>query len=262
MKRSDFLNVFNEKALRPLLAAGKKKIDEALESAQTEQLTDALEDAFEQIKNGSDLSAQIDPAKIEQAIDAVKAQLQKPTVALVLAHGIKQLAKRSSPESLEAAIAAAMPNGGFEAQLVAQLILSQLENVKNTNANDLATQISKIAASLPSDLLAQQLGAQLQAAAQKQTQQVPGLDQLPDAQVIADATKDVIKALSDTLDNASKTGSFADTVNVLKQFGANADAILKRALGQDFGQDNQPPSADDITPKPPRKKGPGKKWDL
>jgi len=254
-KMKKLLDLFNEHALRPILAAGKEKVDQAFDGMSSSLLADTIKDAYEQIANPTaGLSAQLNPVKIVQAVETVKAQLQKPTVSLLLAHGLKQLVNTSSKESLESALFSALPNSGIEAQLIAQIVIAQLDNLKNTSADELAAQIQNVAANLPTQDVAEQINSLIQAAPKLiMPRETPDLlSQLPEPQVIVDAAKEVGKALSDTLDNASKGASFDETISALKQFLPNAQEIFTRLSGQD----NKPKKA------PEKKKGNGKNWDL
>jgi len=254
-----FLDLFNEQVLRPILASNKEKLAQAFDIPNS-AIAHLIKDAYAQIANATpvnNLNAQIDPAKIEQSVDALKAQLQKPAVSLILAQGIKELVKRNSTESLESAIFSALPNADLESQLVAQIIIAQLENVKTSSVQDVAAQIRTLATKLPSAFVAEQINTQLQDAASQNASKLtaPDLSQLPDADAVADVTKDVGNAISNALDNASKGASFDETLKALKQLPADVNAILARLKGQN---NNQPPAAENPAPKEPKKKkGPG-----
>jgi hypothetical protein len=240
----DFLlDQFNKKALRPLLESTKQKLDDAIDSTPTSLFTRQLEDAFEQLKTGLN-GPQIDPALVTPFVDKLKAQLQNPALSLIAAQGLKEVAKK---------------NTGSQSLLG---VLSALVDV-NASTTDVARQLRTIAASLPSEVLAEQIVAALQQAAPKAP--APDLSQFPAPDAIADATLDVLKAASKALGDAANGASLKDTLNALKQFPANANEIVERLRpGTQDKPQQQPPAAEDkpVKKQPRRRRGPGGGFDL
>ena len=264
-KFEKLLDQFNEHALRPILAAGKEKLDQALASVPADEIVRSLEDAYAQMENVDVTSGlgSIDTAKIAQSVELVKVQLQKPVVSGALAQGIKAYLDKNPTETLENTITSLMANASPMQQMTVQMMLFQfapkIDELRAASADDIAQKIRTAASKLSGDDVAAQISLALQMAPQMIPQQAPDLSKLPAPQAVADAVQEVGKAASDALDNAAKGATFAETVSALKQFAANANTALTRVLGQD----NTPPAAPKPTqekPAPKRRKGKGYKF--
>lgn len=250
-----FLDQFNKHALSPILAAGKEKLDQTLAALPTDEITRSLEDAYAQLANNDAASGlgSLDTTRIAESVEALKEQLQKPVVSSALAQGIKSYLDKNSTESL---ITNLLANASPTQQLTLQMMLSQLgpklDELRVASVDEVAQQIRTAASNLSGDEIAAQISMLLQAAPEMFPQQAPDLSKLPAPQAVADAVQEVGKIASNTLDNASKGASFAETVSALKQFAANANEAFTRALGQDY----TPPAAPKQTQEKPAPKAP------
>jgi hypothetical protein len=262
MSTPDFKKEFNDRVLRPLLNAGKEKLDQVLDSVPSDLITQSVEDLYAQITNAN-VSASVDPAKLADAVDSLKAKLQDPQVSLQIAQALKGFLDKNSTEQLENIVSTLAGKVAPEQQYAVQGLFAQLspalDLLRALSVEEVAAYIPMIANSLSSEDIAAQINNQLQQSAPQLAQQQQDLiSKLPAPQTVADVVQELGKAVSDTLDNASKGATLAETLGVLKQFSANANAIVARVLGQDTpAQDNNPPAK-----KAPRKKGGGKHIDF
>ncbi len=266
-----FLDQFNEHALRPALQAGKEKLDEVLDSLPTSFITQAVEDAYAQLTStdtAGTLGAVLDTSKVADAVDSLKAQLQDPQVSLQLAQSVKQLLSQTSTDSIGNVLFKATENASFEQQFAAQLIFAQLspkiDELRDASVEDIATQIRDLGANLDGQAIAYQVDLLIQDQASQMSQQTEDLkNQLPPAEDVAEAVKDLGNAARDTLDKASKGATFAETVGALKQFSGNANSIVNRILGTTPPSGPQNPVTDKAPPAPKKKnKGKGKGWKI
>ena len=263
------LDQFNKQALQPFLASSKKKLDEAIDSTPSSALARQIEDAYAQLKNGNTGSQQLDAAKIVPMVDSLKKQLQNPVVSLIVAQGLKEFAKKDGAQTLKDSLAGSLSGMSFQEQLIAELVIAQLaqaiDGLKTANAPDVAAKLRKLAANLPSEIIAEQIAAVLksQQAPQPKT---PDLSELPAPEALADTTIDVIKAASDALDKASKATTFEGALDALKKFPANANDLITRLQNGERGSKFQPPAVEKEKPvkkAPRRRKGPqGGQFDL
>ncbi len=84
-----FLDAFNDKALRPALAARKEKTGPGLwRQCRSAEITRAVEDAYAQMANAKQpsLNVSLDPAAVVKSVEAMKTQLQKPVVSSCWSH--------------------------------------------------------------------------------------------------------------------------------------------------------------------------------
>ncbi|MBU6474668.1 MAG: hypothetical protein KGL10_00225 [Alphaproteobacteria bacterium] len=252
-----FLDAFNEHALRPILTAGKEKLDEALSSLSSSQLTRAVEDAYHLLNgaNGIDgIIGKIDTSKIADAVDQMKAKMEDQQTSLQIAQVLKQVAGQTSAETLESLVFKAVEKAPLEQQFAAQMLLAQigpmLEEMKTASVEDIAAQIRTVAGSLSGYDVAQQVTQLLQAGVQQlgQTGDIPA--QLPSPQEVADTMQGLGKAISDTLGKAANSPTFAETISALKEFNQK---VLELGSKQ---TPKAAPSTEKPAPKKPKKGGP------
>ena len=263
------LDQFNKQALQPFLASSKKKLDETIDSTPADLLARQIEEAYAQLKNGNTGSQQLNAAQIVPMVDGLKKQLQNPVVSLIVAQGLKEFAKKGGAQTLKDSLAGSLSGMSFQEQLIAELVIGQLahklDNLKTASTTDVAAQLRKLAATLPSELVAEQIAAVLksQQAPQPKT---PDLSELPAPDDVADASLNIVKAASDALDKASKAPTLKDALDALKKFPANANDIMTRLQNGERSSKFQPPSVEKEQPTkkaPRRRKGPqGGQFDL
>ncbi len=254
-----FLDAFNEHALRPILEAGKEKLDKALDSMSSQDITRAVEDAYNMINgaNGIDgLIGKIDTTKIADAVDQLKFKLQDPKVSEQVATALKQVANQTSAEQIEKIIFKAVEKAPLEQQFAAQMLIAQLgpvlDDIKAASVEDVAQQVRSLANNLSGYDVAEQVKQLIQTGVQQLDKQSGDLSgQLPKPQEVVDTIQGLGKAASETLGKAAKGTTFAETLNALKEFN---DKVLE------LGNKKLPKSDNDNTPavKNPAPKGPKK----
>jgi len=258
-----FLDKFNETALRPFLANAKEKLDEQFNSVPTSMITQIVADAYTQLQSvntESVLNRALDPAKVETAVNSLKAQLQDPQASLQVAQSLKQVLAVTSSEKFEETLLKATQNAPLEQRFAMQLLAAQLapkiDEIKSSSVEDVAQRIRDFGSRLSADDVNQQLGMVKQFGPQSfASQQQDALSRLPAPEAVADAMKALGNAASQALDNASKASTFAETVAHLKQFVQDASGIVPPAPGQDTGP--QAPIVEKPKKLPRPKKGKG-----
>lgn len=246
-----FLDAFNEHALRPILEAGKEKLDKALDSMSSQDITRAVEDAYNMINgaNGIDgLIGKIDTTKIADAVDQLKFKLQDPKVSEQVATALKQVANQTSAEQIEKIIFKAVEKAPLEQQFAAQILLAQmmplLEEIKSASVEDVAAQVRMVADNLSGYQIGEEIKQLIKMGAKQLGDQSLGMASkaLPSADELADAARLIGETASDALGRAANSSSFAETLAILKEFAENAD-IIARTLDAKTSDGQQAPKS-------------------
>lgn len=256
-----FLDKFNEHALRPILANAKEKIDAQFNSIPASLIAQAVSDAYTQlasVNTESVLNQALDPVKVENAVNSLKAQLQDPQASQQLAQGLKQLLTATSSEKFESLILKATENVPLEQRFAAQILAAQLspkiDEIKNSSVEEVAQKIRDFGDKLTAADVNQTLGMVKQFGPQSfAAQQQDVLSRLPAPEAVADAVKSLGNAASQALDNASKATTFAEAVGHLKQFVKDASGIVPPAPGQDTPGPQAPIVEQPKKPRRPKK---------
>ncbi len=246
-----FLDQFNQHALRPIIAAGKEKLDKTLSSLSSSDFRRAAEEALNMMGRNNDIDAlidRLDASAIGRSIDTMKDKLQDPQISLQVAQLLKQFAENTPPEKIEDLVFKSVEKAPLEQQFAAQILLAQmmplLEEIKSASVEDVAAQVRMVADNLSGYQIGEEIKQLIKMGAKQLGDQSLGMASkaLPSADELADAARLIGETASDALGRAANSSSFAETLAILKEFAENAD-IIARTLDAKTSDGQQAPKS-------------------
>lgn len=195
----------------------------------------------QEIADGVSLTVRsFDEEKVKDVLDQLVTKLQEPETSLKVAKQIKDVLSKASTDDLEGSIEALISGRPMGEQMVFKMFFAQakplIDGMRNSSEEEIAEQIKDLAATIPTDAIAQQVAALTKEVTpervSKQAHDVVG--KLPSANAVAEILHGVAGLASEKLKQISNaTDAKAEAQGVLGQFVSEAQAIVSEKIAND-----------------------------
>lgn len=233
------------RVVRSLAAGGKAAVEKAQQEFPQNFVKQAVGDFYallssQEVADGISSTVRgFDEEKVKEVVDAALQQLKQDDVALKLAKSVKDALQKTSTDDLENALDAALSSRGMGERMVAKMFFEQarpiIDEMRDASEEEIAEKIKELADTIPSDAIAQQVGALTREVTpervSQQTHQFVG--KLPSPNAIAEIMQGLGKAATDKFDQISKAGNVKDAGAILQQFTDEARSIVENTLAND-----------------------------
>lgn len=234
------------RALRAAGAGGKALVDRGTEEFPHDYIKGLVESAYalltsQEIAEGISMSVRAyDEEKIKELLDTVVAQLKEDQVATQLAKQVKEILRQASNDELQGAIEQLLDGRPAHEKMIFNAMFQMqirpiLDDLRSANEDELVDKIKELADTIPTDLIALQVGALTREITPERIihQAHAAVDKLPSGTAIADIAHGVAKSASKGFDAVSKARSLKDVASALDTFAAEAQSIVSGKVAND-----------------------------
>lgn len=234
------------RALRAAGAGGKALVDRGTEEFPHDYIKGLVESAYalltsQEIAEGISMSVRAyDEEKIKELLDTVVAQLKEDQVATQLAKQVKEILRQASNDELHGAIEQLLDGRPAHEKMIFNAMFQMqirpiLDDLRSANEDELVDKIKELADTIPTDLIALQVGALTREITPERIihQAHAAVDKLPSGTAIADIAHGVAKSASKGFDAVSKARSLKDVASALDTFAAEAQSIVSGKVAND-----------------------------
>lgn len=234
------------RALRAAGAGGKALVDRGVEEFPHDYIKGLVESAYalltsQEIAEGISMSVRAyDEEKIKELLDTVVAQLKEDQVATQLAKQVKEILRQASNDELQGAIEQLLDGRPAHEKMIFNAMFQMqirpiLDDLRSANEDELVDKIKELADTIPTDLIALQVGALTREITPERIihQAHAAVDKLPSGTAIADIAHGVAKSASKGFDAVSKARSLKDVAGALDTFAAEAQSIVSGKVAND-----------------------------
>lgn len=232
--------------VRSLGAGAQAAADRALQEFPDDFVNEFVGDFYtllssQEVADGISATFQaFDEEKVKDALDSLVFRMQQDDVALKLAEGLKGALDKTSVDDLENLLDAAMMKRSMSERMVAKAFFSQikpqLESMRGMSAEDVAGQIKDMAAQIPTDMIALQLGALTrEVTPERVSMQMHGfVGGLPSPQAVSDIVRGVGELASDKFGQVANANGLSDARDALSGFRDEAAGLVQRTIANDI----------------------------
>ena len=180
-----------------------------------------------------------DEQKIQEVLDKVVQSMKEDRNAAALAKQLKEVLKQADNDQLEAAIEQLIPEDRFSERMIFKALFMQarpiLDDMRTMDEAQLAETIKELADTIPTDVLAMQVGALTREFTPERIldQAQAAVGKLPSGGAIADIVHGVGNAAIKNFDAVAKSRNLQDAANAFDAFKAEAKAIVNGQISAD-----------------------------
>ncbi|MBI1214509.1 MAG: hypothetical protein GC185_01660 [Alphaproteobacteria bacterium] len=230
------------RVVRSLAAGGKAAVEKGLEEFPATYIKTVAEDFYamvtsQELADGVSMTARsFDEEKVKEVLDSALTQLQNDDTALKVAKQLKDMLSKTSTDDIENSIDALMSGRSLGEKMVFKAFFEQarpiIDGMRDASEEEIADQIKELAATIPTDGIAQQVGAMTREITPervaKQAHDFVGT--LPSPGAISDIVQGVGKAASKAFGGISDANG---AKNALADFVSEAGDLVRETIAND-----------------------------
>lgn len=233
------------RAVRVAGAGAKAAAERALQEFPHSYIKDAIESAYNTLMS-EELADQIsmhirsfDEEKIKDALDAIVLKMQDDDTAAALAKQVAQVLKQADNDQIEGMIEQMIPEDRFSERMIFKAVFNQfrpvLDEMRGMDEEDLAEKIKELAATIPTDVLAMQVGALTREFTPERIleQAQNAVGKLPSGNAVADIMHDVGNAAVRHFDTIANARDLKEAASAFEDFKTDAKAIISGQISAD-----------------------------
>ncbi len=226
-------------------AAGKAGAERGMQEFPHSFISDAINNIYatlvsQELAEGISMSIRsYDEQKIKEVLDTVVDKLKEEQTAAAIGKQLKEVLKQLDNDQLEAAIEQLIPSDRIGERMIFKALFQQarpiLDDLRTLDETELAYKIQELADTIPTDLLAMQVGALTREITPERivnhAHSVVG--KLPSGQAIADIVHGVGASAVKNFDAVAKARTVQDAAAALQNLKDEAKAIVSGQISAD-----------------------------
>lgn len=231
---------------RAVAAGGQAAVNKGLQEFPKAYVKDTAQDFYalitsQEVADGISLTARsFDEEKVKETLDTLLTKLQEPETALKIAKQVKDILAKTSTEDLENGLGAILSTRSPGEQMIGQAIFEQfkpvLDGMRNASEEDIAEQLKDLAATIPTDAIAQQAAALTKEVTpervSKQAHDFVG--KLPSPAAVSDILHGVGEVAADKLGKLSNSATASqDAKTIAGEFMSEAAEVVREKIAND-----------------------------
>lgn len=230
------------RVVRSLAAGGKAAVDKGLQEFPASYIKTVAEDFYatvtsQEMADGVSQSVRsLDEGKVKEILDGVLSELQKDENATKLAKQLKDMLNKTSTDDLENGIDALMSSRSLGERMIFKAFFEQarpiIDNMRTASVEEVAEQIKELAATIPTDGIAQQVGAMTREVTPERVakQAHDMIGKMPSPAAVSNIIHGIGKAASDSFGKITDAASAKDK---LSEFVTAAKDIVRDTIAND-----------------------------
>lgn len=239
----------NTRLVRTAGAGGKALVEKGMEEFPATYVKQIAQDFYsfltsQEVADGISSGVRsFDESKVKDVLDNFLEQLKTEDVSSKLAKSLKDIAEKGSITDIENLVDSLAGQFDFNTQMAIKFFFMQsrarieevLDQVRGADEAQVAEIIRNLADSVPTDLVAAQVGAITQSITPdritKQAHDIVGT--LPSPTALSNIIDGVGKAAAARFNTVANAGSVGDALKALENFGGEAMDIVSKTIAQD-----------------------------
>lgn len=233
------------RVVRAAGAGAKAAAERGLQEFPHSFIKDTIDNAYAGLVS-QELAEQIsmsirsfDEEKIKDVLDTVVEKMKEDQTAAALAKQLKELLKQADNDQIEGMIEQMIPDDRFSERMIFKALFMQarpiLNEMRGMDEAELAEKIKELADTIPTDILAMQVGALTREVTPERIieQAYGAVSKLPSGNAVADIIHGVGTSAVKHFDAVAKSRTLQDAANAFDAFKSEAKSIVTGQISAD-----------------------------
>ena len=233
------------RVVRAAGAGAKAAAERGLQEFPHDFIKDTIDNAYAGLVS-QELAEQIsmsirsfDEEKIKDVLDTVVEKMKEDQTAAALAKQLKEVLKQADNDQIEGMIEQLIPDDRFSERMIFKALFMQarpiLNEMRGMDEAELAEKIKELADTIPTDILAMQVGALTrEITPERIIEQAHGaVSKLPSGGAVADIIHGVGTSAVKHFDAVAKSRNLQDAANAFDAFKSEARSIVTGQISAD-----------------------------